>query len=148
MTVRLSLWSAVLTAAFSALACSPGAPASPTAAPAKPTAATGAAPAGSPAAAASQGAAASPAAGAPATGAAPAAANKPASLPTTHSSEARQSESLCHSRRVRTGPAARMFASRWGDYFPNKPNFIVENMPGAGGATGCATSSRRKRLTV
>jgi tripartite-type tricarboxylate transporter receptor subunit TctC len=32
--------------------------------------------------------------------------------------------------------AARMLASRWGDFFPNKPSFIVENMPGAGGATG------------
>jgi hypothetical protein len=29
-----------------------------------------------------------------------------------------------------------LFASRWGNYFPSKPNFIVDNMPGAGGATG------------
>jgi tripartite-type tricarboxylate transporter receptor subunit TctC len=29
---------------------------------------------------------------------------------------------------------ARLFANVWGDFFPNKPNFIVENMPGAGGA--------------
>jgi tripartite-type tricarboxylate transporter receptor subunit TctC len=40
--------------------------------------------------------------------------------------------------------AARLFASKWGDYFPNKPNFIVENMPGAGGATGMRDLNEKK----
>jgi tripartite-type tricarboxylate transporter receptor subunit TctC len=116
------------------LACSPATP-SPTAAPAKPTAASGAAPAGSPAPAASPGAAASPAASA-STGST-AAASKPAVAPDYAFFAGKTVHIL-----VPFAPgggqdiAARLFASHWGDYFPNKPNFIVDNEPGAGGAVG------------
>ena len=120
------------------LACSPAAAPSPSAAPAKPTAAAGGgAPAASPGAAASPAAAASPGAAAPAGGSAPAAASKPAVEPDYTFFAGKTVRIL-----VPFAPgggqdiAARLFASHWGDYFPNKPNFIVENMPGAGGATG------------
>jgi tripartite-type tricarboxylate transporter receptor subunit TctC len=39
---------------------------------------------------------------------------------------------------------ARLFASVWGDFFPNKPTFIVENMPGAGGAVAMRDLIERK----
>jgi tripartite-type tricarboxylate transporter receptor subunit TctC len=135
ITVRLSFWASVVVTALLALACSPAAAPSPTAAPAKPTAPAGGAPAASPAAAASPGAAASPAAVAPSTASAPAAATKPTVAPDNAFYAGKTIRIL-----VPFAPGggqdltARLFASRWGDYFPNKPNFIVENMPGAGGA--------------
>src|SRR5436190_3648366 len=128
-TVRLSFWTSIVLIPLLALACSPAAAPSPTAAPAKPTAPAGGAPAASPAAAASPGAAASPAAVAPSTASAPAAAGKPAVAPDYAFFAGKTIRII-----VPFAPGggqdltARLFASRWGDYFPNKPNFIVENM--------------------
>ncbi len=102
--------------------------------------------ASSPAAAASPGAAASPAAAGASTGGAPAAsASKPAVAP-DYSFYAGKTVRILVPFAPGGGQdiTARLFASKWGDFFPSKPNFIVENMPGAGGAVAMRDLMEKK----
>ena len=148
--MRLSFWVSVVSTALLTLACTPAAP-SPTAAPAKPTAAAGAAPAASPGAASSPAAAspvpaASPAAaGASSGGASVAAPSKPTVAP-DYAFYAGKTVRILVPFAPGGGQdiAARLFANKWVDFFPNKPNFIVENMPGAGGAVAMRDLMEKK----
>lgn len=139
-------WGFLVIAALVAQACAPGAPASPTTAPAKPAESkpAEAKPAGSPAAAASP-------AASPGAAAAPGAPSAPAASKTDVTPDFAFYGGKTVRLVVPFAPGggqdvtARLFASRWADFFPNKPSsVIVENMPGAGGATAMRDLVERK----
>lgn len=146
MKSRFSLLPLLLAGLLIASACAPTSQPSPTTAPAKPAATTGAKPASPPAAASpAAGSKPSPAAGAAASPMASPAAKPAASPAAAASFDEKAVADFYRGKTVRMivgfAPGGgydtytRLIAKYIGKYIPGTPTVIVENLPGAGGAT-------------